>query len=116
MLLRMDGEEVAELCVERLKEVWHVDYPEIDVWEAYYYDMFCEVYGENDVCENSIMYIVDNDYVNYLDCIILEHDIHHEEELALQELEDLGYSFSDVEELEDRIVFEQDGQHFIIGG
>jgi hypothetical protein len=115
MYIKIDGEELAQLCVDRLMNTWHVTAPEIDIWSDYYYDIFTEGYGEDDKLDHSISEIVDNDYVNELTVISLNHDIDAEPELALQEINDMGWDeFSDIDDFLDSVVYQYDNRRFIV--
>lgn len=98
MWVKFDNDEFADLCVERLAEVWHVKGTELDLWSDYYHNLFENSYGDDDKLEYSISYIVDNDYVNYMSVVT-------EEELLPE------YLFDSLEDAYDEGVIEAEGEN-----
>ena len=100
MWVKFDNDEFADLCVERLADVWHVAGTELDLWSDYYHDLFEEAYGDDDKLDESetIYSIVDNDYVNYMSVVT--------EEQLLSE-----YRFDSLEDAYDAGVIAAEGEN-----
>ena len=65
--VKIESEELVDLLMNRLKEMWTQDEDVLNLYRKMYED-YCDS-GCWDGCEFDVMKIVDNDYVNYCDVI-----------------------------------------------